>query len=134
VYKRQELLPIANPKTKKKIEPRINTDICIGCGVCALQCDKTEALKLIKREKRVFHPENTFERVILQCLERGTLQNQIFTNPQNITQKIMRGIVGGFLRLSPVKKTLMSDMLRSSFLDAMKKGAKHQGKDWLLEL
>lgn len=129
-----ELLPIKNPKTKKKIEPRINTDICIGCGVCSLQCDRTQALKLIKREKRVFHPENTFERVILQCLERGTLQNQIFTNPQNITQKIMRGVVGGFLRLNPVKKALMSDKLRSSFLSTMKKGAKIQGRDWLLEL
>lgn len=129
-----ELLPIKNPKPKKKIELRINTDICIGCGVCSLQCDRTQALKLIKRDKRVFHPENTFERVILQCLERGTLQNQIFTDPQNITQKIMRGIVGGFLRLSPVKKALMSEMLRSSFLNTMKKGAKIQGRDWLLEL
>ncbi len=129
-----ELLPINNPESKKKIEPRINTDICIGCGVCALQCDKTEALKLIKREKRVIHPETTFERVILQCLERGTLQNQIFNNPQNITQKIMRGIVGGFLKLTPVKKALMSDMLRSSFLVTMKKGAKNTGKGWLLDL
>jgi Na+-translocating ferredoxin:NAD+ oxidoreductase RNF subunit RnfB len=129
-----ELLPIENPESKKKIEPRINTDICIGCGVCALQCVKTEALKLIKRKKRVIHPETTFERVILQCLERGTLQNQIFNNPQSITQKIMRGIVGGFLKLTPVKKTLMSEMLRSSFLDSMKKGAKTTRKKWLLEL
>jgi ferredoxin len=129
-----ELLPIENPESKKKIEPRINTDICIGCGVCALQCDKTEALKLIKREKRVIHPETTFERVILQCLERGTLQNQIFNNPQSITQKIMRGIVGGFLKLTPVKKALMSEMLRSSFLNSMKKGAKTTRKKWLLEL
>ena len=129
-----ELLPIKNPKTKKKKEPRINTDICIGCGVCSLKCNKTGALKLIKREKRVIHPETTFEKIILQCLERGTLQNQIFNNPQNITQKIMRGVVGGFLKLKPVKKALMSDMLRSSFLESMKKGVKNQGKVWLTEL
>ena len=129
-----EMLPVKNTKTKKKIEPRINKDICIGCGVCALQCDKTEALRLVKREKRVLHPETTFERAILQCLERGTLQNQIFTDPQKITQKIMRGIVGGFLKLTPVKKTLMSDKLRSSFLDSMRKGAKKMGKEWLLDI
>jgi len=129
-----ELLPIKNPTTKKKKEPRINTDICIGCGVCALKCDETESLKLIKREKRVIHPETTFERTILQCLERGTLQNQIFDNPQNITQKMMKGFVGGFLKLNPVKRALMSDKLRSSFLESMKKGVIKQGKPWLIEL
>jgi hypothetical protein len=46
----------------------------------------------------------------------------------------MRGVVGGFLKLKPVKKALMSDMLRSSFLESMKKGVKNQGKVWLTEL
>jgi hypothetical protein len=82
----------------------------------------------VKREKRVLHPETTFERIILQCLERGTLQNQIFDNPQSITQKFMRGFVGGFLRLFPVKAALMSDMLRSSFLSVMASGVQKQGK------
>ena len=129
-----EMLPIENPNAKKKKVPRINTSICIGCGVCALKCIKTESLKLVKREKRVIHPETTFERIILQCLERGTLQNQIFDNPQNITQKIMKGFIGGFLRLPPVKKILMTDTLRSTFLELMKKGAMRKGKGWLTEL
>jgi Pyruvate/2-oxoacid:ferredoxin oxidoreductase delta subunit len=129
-----EMLPIENPKTKKKKEPRIDTSICIGCGVCALNCTKTESIKLVKREKRVIHPETTFEKIILQCLERGTLQNQIFNNPQNITQKIMKGIIGGFLRLTPVKKALMTDTLRSRFLESMKKGTIKDGKAWLTEL
>ncbi|MHC4071024.1 MAG: 4Fe-4S binding protein [Planctomycetota bacterium] len=129
-----EMLPVENPKTKKKKVPKINTSICIGCGVCALKCIKTESLKLVKREKRVIHPETTFERIILQCLERGTLQNQIFDNPQNITQKIMKGFVGGFLRLPPVKKILMIDTLRSKFLESMKKGVMRKGKGWLTEL
>jgi ferredoxin len=128
------MLPIENPKTKKKKLPKINTSICIGCGVCALQCIKAESVKLVRREKRVIHPETTFERVIMQCLERGTLQNQIFDNPQNITQKIMKGFIGGFLRLSPVKKILMTDTLRSKFLDSMKKGVRRRGKVWLTEL
>ncbi|MBN2322849.1 MAG: 4Fe-4S dicluster domain-containing protein [Spirochaetes bacterium] len=128
-----ELVPANDPKTKKT-KLRIDTDICIGCGVCVLQCDRTKALTLIKREKRVIHPETTFERVILQCLERGTLQNQIFSNPRSITQKVMRGIVGGFLRLTPVKKALMSDTLRSSFLGSMRKGAEKTKKGWLLDL
>jgi len=117
-----EACPINAIKMVDNENPEIDSSICIGCGVCALKCD-TGALQLVKRKQRVLHPETTFERVILQCLERGTLQNQIFSNPQSITHAFMRGLLGGFLRLPPVKRALMSDMVRSSFLAMMKKSA-----------
>ncbi len=101
--------------------PHVNEDICLGCGVCALDCS-TESLKLVPRPQRVFHPEDTFERVILQSLERGTLQNLMFDNPQSNAHGFMRAMVGGFLRLPPVKKSLMSDMFRSRFLTFMRRG------------
>lgn len=116
-----ETCPISAIEMLPQGDPKIDTSICLGCGVCALKCP-SGALKLVKRSQRVFHPEDTFERVILQCLERGTLQNQMFSNPQSITHKFMRGFVGAFLRLPPVKKALMSDTLRSSFLAVMRKG------------
>ena len=112
---------------------QIDSDICLGCGVCALKC-KPGACRLNKRQQRVIHPETTFERILLQCLERGTLQNQLFDNPQSLTHKFLRGMVGGFLKLPSVKRALMSDALRSRFLHAMKKGAARQGKEWLAEL
>ncbi len=118
-----------DPEKRIKKTPRINESICIGCGVCSLKCVKTGSLKLVKRKQRVIHPETTFERVILQCLERGTLQNQIFGNPEKISHKVMRGILGGFLNLSPVKRALMSDGLRSQFLNGMKKAALRRGKE-----
>jgi len=129
-----EMVPVAsatNPKKKKTA--KIDTSFCVGCGVCALKCE-SGALNLIKREKRVIHPETTFERVILQCLERGTLQNQLFDNPESMTQKVMRGLTGGFLRLSPVKKALMSDTLRSTFLSSLGAGIKVLGKGYIHEL
>jgi Fe-S-cluster-containing hydrogenase component 2 len=104
-----------NPERKRKRNAKVDTSICIGCGVCALKCP-TKACKLAKRKQRVIHPETTFERLMLQCLEKGTLQNQIFADPQSINEKFMRAFVGGFLRLPPVKKALMSDKLRSKFL------------------
>jgi NAD-dependent dihydropyrimidine dehydrogenase PreA subunit len=128
-----QMIPIDHPQTKKKKDAIIDTSICLGCGVCTLNCNKG-AVTLVKREKRVLHPETTFERVILQSLERGTLQNQMFDNPQSVTQKFMRGFVGGFLRLPPVKATLMSDMVRSSFLNAMANGLLKQGKGWITEM
>ncbi|MFH1137435.1 MAG: 4Fe-4S dicluster domain-containing protein [Pseudomonadota bacterium] len=123
----------ADPGPRRKKSPVIDEAFCVGCGVCALKCD-TGALRLKPRPQRVIHPETTFERVILQCLERGTLENQLFDNPQSRTQDVMRYLVGGFLRLSPVKKALMSDALRSTFLSALGTGVKMLGKGHLHEL
>ncbi len=123
-----EMIPTERLNKKNQKKPKVDESICLGCGVCALMC-QTGASRLVKRQKRVLHPETTFERVILQSLDRGTLQNQLFDNPGSISHKAMRGIIGGFLRLPPVKRALMSDQLRSTFLASMKAGAKLQGKD-----
>jgi ferredoxin len=128
-----KVIQAENPKMKTKKTVTIDEDICLGCGVCGLVCP-LHAIGLVKRKQRVIHPETTYERVILSCLERGTLQNQLFIDPQSVTQKAMRALVGGFLRLPPVKKALMSDTLRSTFLASMKAGTKMIGKDWLLEI
>lgn len=100
----------------------IDEELCLGCGVCALKCT-FDSLDLRKRAKKVFHPEDSFERVILQSLERGTLQNLLFDNPNSAADNFFRAVLGGFLKLSPVKKGLMSDALRSRFMDVMRKGA-----------
>jgi Pyruvate/2-oxoacid:ferredoxin oxidoreductase delta subunit len=117
-----EACPIKAISEKPDSVPQIDAKFCMGCGVCALQCP-SEAIKLEKRAQKVLHPETMFERVILQSLERGTLQNLIFTNPQRVDQKFMKVFVGAFLNLPPVKKALMSDSLRSSFLNFIQKGA-----------
>jgi hypothetical protein len=114
-------------------EPRIDDAAGIGSGVCSLVCDP-DAIEMRKREQNVIHPETTFERVILQCLERGALQNQLFDDPERLSHKAMRGIVVGFLRLSPVKKALMTDTLRSRFLSAVAAGAARTGKADVLEI
>ena len=113
-----ERVPVENPTSKKKTKPKIDESRCIGCGICAVKCP-AGAIKMVKRKQRVIHPATIYEQIILQCLERGTLQYQLFDNPESITQKAMRALVGGFLRLPPVKKALMSDMLRSSFLRSL---------------
>jgi ferredoxin len=128
------LTPEPKKTTRKRMfMPVIDEEICIGCGVCSLVC-KPEAIHLHKRKQHVIHPENTFERVILQCLERGTLQNQLFDDPGSLSHKAMRGIVGGFLRLPPVKKALMTDTLRSRFLAAIASGASRTGGVKVTEL
>jgi NAD-dependent dihydropyrimidine dehydrogenase PreA subunit len=93
---------------------------CLGCGVCALKCP-TGALKLHPRPGRVIHPEDSFERVMLQALERDTFQTFLFDNPASRTQEFMRALVGGFLKLPPVKRALLSEKLRSRFLSALRR-------------
>jgi len=115
-----ESCPINAIEMTDENKPHINKDLCIGCGVCALKCE-TEAMRLKQREQRVILPETTFERIILQSLERGTVQNLIFDNPQKITHKFMRGFFGAFLKLPAAKKALMSEQLRSRFLNMMKR-------------
>jgi ferredoxin len=118
---------------RKKKRSQVNQNICVGCGVCAFNCPKG-ALTMVKRSRQVIHPESFFEQTILQCLERGTLQNQMFDEPHNLAHKALRPFMGAFLKLPPVKRTLMSDELRSSFLNFMKKGVESQGKGWIVNL
>ena len=124
---------VAGEERDEKIRShaRVNSSTCLGCGVCGLICRK-DAITMVKRKKKTIHPATTFERIILQSLERGTLQNQLFDNPSSISHTVMRGILGGFFRLSPVKKALMSDLLRSVFLSSMKAGARIQGRDLIV--
>ncbi|SFM12545.1 4Fe-4S dicluster domain-containing protein [Desulfomicrobium norvegicum] len=96
--------------------------VCLGCGVCALKCP-TGALTLKPRPQKVYHPEDSFERVMLQALERDTFQTFIFDNPESRTQEFMRALVGGFLKLPPVKRALLGEKLRSSFLTALRRMA-----------
>jgi ferredoxin len=127
------LVTANNPLKKKKKKAKVDSGICVGCGVCAFKCSP-KAMMMINRGIRVIHPETTFERIILLSLERGNLQNQLFDNPQSMTQNTMRLFVGSFLNLTPVKRALMSDLFRSSFLSSARGIARMQGKGWMLEL
>jgi ferredoxin len=117
-----ELDRLAQPVGKKRVRPLVDQRFCLGCGVCATKCT-TGAMTLKKRAQRVLHPETMFERTVLQCLDLGTLQNQLFDDPNRVTHQFMRAFVGAVLRLPPVKKALLSDTLRSRFLRALKAGA-----------
>jgi len=112
---------------------KIDESLCVGCGICVTKCN-FGALHMDKRKQRVLHPESTFEKAIIKSIQKGNLQEQLFTDPHRISQKFLRGVLGGFLRLNPVKRALMSDMLRSRFFNLLRKGATMQGKGWLTEL
>jgi ferredoxin len=113
--------------------PVVDDALCLGCGVCVTRC-RQGGLRLERRGRRVFLPETTFERVILQRLERGTLQNLLFDDPSRADHRWMRALVGGLLRLGPVRRALVGDLFRSTFLRALGGGAKLAGMAELVEL
>jgi len=127
------MIPQEGQTAKQAMAPQVDKDFCLGCGVCGLAC-APKAIGLVKRKKRVLHPETTFARVMLYSLERGTLQNQLFDDPSSITQDFIRAFLGGFLKLKPVKRALVSDVLRSTFLSVLKKGAQSRGKGWATDI
>lgn len=122
-----------DPKNKKKKKARINEGLCVGCGICKSKCT-AGALAMVSRESKVIHPESIFEAMILSSLERGTLQNQLFDNPQSMTHDVMRSFLGAFFRQPAVKKTLLSDLFRSAFLGSARFAAKIQGKGWMVNI
>jgi NAD-dependent dihydropyrimidine dehydrogenase PreA subunit len=128
-----KMVPDDRMQAKRKESPQADASFCLGCGVCALKC-KTGSLRLEAGPKRVIPPETTFRRILLQTLERGTLQNQLFDDPGRLSHKFLRGFVGGFLRLPPVKRALLSKSLRSHFLEFMEAGVRRKGEDWATEL
>lgn len=79
------------------------------------------------RGQRVIQPETAFARILYASLEQGTLQTLLFNNPLSTSHKWARALVGGFLKLSPVKRALLSDTLRSRFLKVMETGATLSG-------
>ena len=115
MHKTGDNAPEGRKKKNAVVEP-----FCLGCGACSLKCP-TGALKLHPRPQKVFHPEDSFERVLLQALERDTFQTLLFDNPESRSQEFMRALVGGFLKLPPVKRALMGERLRSRFLSALRK-------------
>jgi Fe-S-cluster-containing hydrogenase component 2 len=50
----------------------VDTEKCLGCGVCDELC-RFDAHSMIPRDKRVFTPANTFERLVAMAVERGKL-------------------------------------------------------------
>jgi Pyruvate/2-oxoacid:ferredoxin oxidoreductase delta subunit len=96
----------------------IDWEKCIGCGVCSRFCLK-KSIEMMRRKKTNFTPKDMFERVVVNAIEEGQLQNYIFDNYDSWTSELLRRLFGIILGLTPRKALLAKKQIRSRYLQAL---------------
>jgi ferredoxin len=109
------LVSTNDPHHPKLRKAWVNTDLCLGCGGCVKSCTR-EGLHLETRPERVITPVDSVHKTVLMAIERGMLPNLIFDNHALASHRVMASILGGILRLPPVKQAMASEQMRSHYL------------------
>jgi len=112
------LVSAGDPRRPKRRKAQLDTEQCLGCGVCVPTC-RHDALRLIERDERVIPPLNSVHRTVLAALERGTLPNLLFDDPEQISHRAMGAVLGAILKLPPVQRATASEQLRSRYLESL---------------
>jgi NAD-dependent dihydropyrimidine dehydrogenase PreA subunit len=102
-------------KINNKEKVILDTNLCIGCGVCERVC-QVNALTMNRREKRIFTPVNTVHKLILEAIETDTLHHLIFDNRGLYSHRFMSAFIGAFMKLPPIKQILVSETFQSKYL------------------
>ncbi|MCL4234240.1 MAG: 4Fe-4S dicluster domain-containing protein [Deltaproteobacteria bacterium] len=103
---------------KRKKTATVDADRCIGCGVCNRSCKYT-AMDMKPIGTRVHTPEDMMEKMLLQALEQGKLQNFIFSDPTKLTHRALASLVVTIANLPPSKRLLAQQQLKSKFVEMM---------------
>ncbi len=111
-------VPAHDPKAPKRHRARLDESRCLGCGVCVPSC-RTGGLHLVRRERRVLPPLNTVHRTVAMALERGQLADLLFDDRTLASHRILGAVVGAILKLSPVRRALASEQVKSRYLEAV---------------
>lgn len=102
----------------EKTVAEVDKELCLGCGVCVRNCFNN-SLILKPREKRVITPATSVHRVVLMAIEKGQLADLIFDNKALVSHRAMAAILSAILKLSPVKRAMASEQMKSVYLDKL---------------
>lgn len=100
---------------KKDDKYGVIEELCLGCGVCVRNCHK-KAILFNNRDIRIITPENSVHRAVLMAIEKGQLQQLIFDNDALYSHRAMAAILSSILKLSPVKRAMASEQMKSVYL------------------
>ncbi|MCW5850502.1 MAG: 4Fe-4S dicluster domain-containing protein [Anaerolineae bacterium] len=105
-----------------------DADLCLGCGVCYSTC-KRGALSMQPRERRVFTPETTFDRIVAMAIERGKLGDLLLDNLEGWGPHALARIIQ-VIEKTPIPTVVNAiEPLKSTFLKAIvRAGRQGSGK------
>jgi len=110
------LVSAGDPWRPKAKRAWVDEQTCLGCGLCVRAC-ANGGVKLVKRAERVLTPVTTAHRVVLQAIERGTLQYLVFDQQGRAGHRAMAAVLGVILKLPPLQQGLASRQLKSRYLE-----------------
>ncbi|NIA15703.1 MAG: 4Fe-4S dicluster domain-containing protein [Nitrospiraceae bacterium] len=102
-------------KRKKAV---VDESVCLGCGVCYGSC-KFDAIGMRSRERRVFTPEDVFDRVVNMAIERGKLSGLLFENPEQLHHRALARVISILEKSPPWKAAMAIKPLKSAFLNRL---------------
>jgi ferredoxin len=108
----------AIPGKKNDMHPRVDRESCIGCGVCADACNK-DAMRMERREKQPFVPQNAVDRALRVALERGKLADLLFDEGESRGHRVLNHMLKALTRLPPAQRALASEQVKSRFVKAV---------------
>ncbi len=103
---------VAGRRRRKAIR---DEDLCLGCGVCYSSCRKN-SIKMVPRERRVFTPETTFDRIVAMAIERGKLGDLLLEDPESLSSQALGRLVKILQSAVPAKALQAVAPLQSLFL------------------
>lgn len=103
-----------------------DASLCLGCGVCTSVC-RHGALSMQPRERRVFTPETTFDRIVAMAIERGKLGDLLLDNIEGWGAEALARIIQ-LVERTPFPAVVNAiGPLKSTFLTAVVQAARRSG-------
>lgn len=103
-------------RRKNDLMTSIDTDRCIGCGVCVQACSSRHAMTMERRPVQPTVPKSGMERILRMAIERGKLPDLLFDQGAGRGSRFLNRALHGLTALGPIERAVASDQVKSRFV------------------